>query len=221
MLFGEQHEQQDAQCVDIGRGRDRFTHDLFRCRVLGGERSAELSRHPRTRSVTGFIDEKLGNPEVEQLDLPLFRDQHVRWLEVAVDDQIRMGVCDGSEDVQKQNDAPLDIEAARVAELVDRLAVDVLEHEERLSTRRHAGVEELGDLRMRQSRENSAFGLESRLTMLGERQVEKLDRRQAFEAPVAAFGEPDAAHATVPDRRFERVRPKFLAGERRGGDRRG
>ena len=53
-----------------------------------------------------------------------------------------------SSDVEEQAQARLDVESRAVAVAVDRLALDVLEHEVGLAGRRHAGVEELRDVRV-------------------------------------------------------------------------
>ena len=62
------------------------------------------------------------------------------------------------------------------------------------------------DVRMREPREDRAFALEALSAgAADERGVEQLDRRLAFEAAVAALGQPDAAHAAVADGRDQRV----------------
>ena len=78
MLAAEQHVQQHAERVDIGRRGDLPAGQLLRRRVLGRERRAALSRQSgrlgRQRSAgLGIALEQLGNAEVEQLDLAVDR----------------------------------------------------------------------------------------------------------------------------------------------------
>ena len=104
--------------------------------------------------------EQLGDAEVEQLDLAVVGHEHVRRLQVAVDDQVGVGVRDGRLHVQEQADALLDAEALVVAEAIDVLAVDVLEHQVRLTGARHPGVDQPGDVRVRQPGEDRPLALE-------------------------------------------------------------
>ena len=103
-----------------------------------------------------------------------------------------------------------------LAVLIDRLAVDVFEHEVRLAGRRDAGVDEMGDARMAKPGEDGAFALEPRLTAaLDERDVQQLDRGAALEPAVAAFGEPHVAAAALADGGEQPIRAEDLTRERR------
>src|ERR1700682_75863 len=101
MLPSQYQIQQSAQRVDSGAGGDGATFDLLWRRESRGERplafACESSCHRRRR----FIFEKLGNPEVEQLDMTVVRDEHGRRLDVAVDNQVGVRVRNGRQDVQK------------------------------------------------------------------------------------------------------------------------
>ena len=104
-----------------------------------------------------------------------------------------------------------------VAVGVDVLAFDVLEDDIGLAGWRDAGVDQVGDRRMRQPREDRAFANEPFFSAApNQRGVEELDRRGALESPVAAAGKPHAPHAARADTRDERVRTDDLTGERRG-----
>ena len=68
---------------------------------------------------------------------------------------------------------------------------------------------------MRQSREDAAFAAESLFTgVAAQCGVQELDRDLAFEAAVAAAGEPYAAHSALADLPLERIRPQRMTGER-------
>ena len=68
-------------------------------------------------------------PKSSSFTCPSAADQDVRGLDVAVHDQVRVRVRDGGEHVEEEAQPRLDAEAVRVAVAVDRLALDVLEHE--------------------------------------------------------------------------------------------
>ena len=65
-----------------------------------------------------------------------------------MDDQVGVGVTDGIEHVEDQPQPVGDAQAMRIGEDVNRLAVDVFEHEIRLAARAHAGIEQPRDIRM-------------------------------------------------------------------------
>ena len=90
---------------------------------------------------------------------------------------------------------------AFVAVRVDVPALDELEHEVRLAGVRDAGVDQPGDVRMGEPREDGALAPEALFAAAADqRGVEQLDRDLAFEAAVAARRQPHAAHAAVADR---------------------
>ena len=161
------------------------------------------------------VAEQLGDAEVEQLHLAVGRHQDVRRLQVAVDDQVGVGVRDRRLHVEEQPDAVLDAEPLVVAVAIDVPAVDVLEDQVRLAGPRYAGVDQPRDVRVRQPREDVAFAPEPVLAFPPEeRGVQQLDRGPALEAAVAALGQPDAAHSALVDRRHQRVWADRLAGQR-------
>ncbi len=159
--------------------------------------------------------DQLGDAEVEQLHLAVARDEHVRRLQVAVDDQVRVRVRDGREHVEQQPQPRVDAQRSPIAIFVEALAVDVFQHEERLAGRRDARIDEMRDVRMREPREDAAFAPEARFARAAdERRVQEFHRGAAFEAAVAAFREPDRAHAALADERHEPVRADDGAGHR-------
>ena len=80
--------------------------------------------------------------------MPSAADENVRWLEIAMDDQVGVGVTDCREHVEDQPQPVSDAQAMGIGEGVDRLAVDVFEDEIRLAARAHAGVEQPRDIRV-------------------------------------------------------------------------
>ena len=72
-------------------------------------------------------------PKSRSSDLAVLSHEHVGGLDVAMDDEIRVRQRHGFRDVEEEAEAGLDVEPPIVAVAVDLLAVDVLEHEVRLS----------------------------------------------------------------------------------------
>ena len=82
---------------------------------------------------------------------------------------------------------------------------------------RHARIDEVRDVRVRQLGEDVAFAPESLLAGAAhQRNVQQLDRRTSFEAAVAALGQPDAAHPALTDTRDQPVGAERLSRQRRG-----
>src|SRR5690606_21935315 len=139
----------------------------------------------------------------------------VRRLQIAMYDEVAVRVRDRGEHVDEQPHASFDIETMLIRMTIDALAVDVFEHEVRLTARRDPGVDQLRDVRMLQLREHRSFAHEPLLGRPTEqRRVQQLDRRPGFVTAVAAVREPDLAHATLADALLERVRADAGAGPR-------
>jgi hypothetical protein len=171
-------------------------------------RSARL---PRATRVPIRID-RLGDAEVEQLRFALGGDQDVGGLEVAVHDQVAMCVGDGCTDLQRQAQAGAHIERVRIAIARDRAAFDILEREVRRTVVRDAAVMQLGDMRMDEAREEFAFAQEA-LAHLGTDEIaaHTLERHALDEIAVLAFGQVDAAHATLAEQAQQAVGTDALA----------
>jgi hypothetical protein len=83
---GEHRVKHGAERVDIGGGGVRLPATLLRAGVVGREPAID-----RVRQIAGRV-EQLGDAEVEQLRLARLVDQDVRGLDVAMDDEMPMGV---------------------------------------------------------------------------------------------------------------------------------
>jgi hypothetical protein len=115
--------------------------------------------------------------------------------------------------IQEQPHPRLYAKRVRSAKVIDPLAVDIFDHQELVTVDR-AGIEQARDVRMAEAREQPALVAEAVCELrLGKEAVEELDGAAAFEAAVAARGEPDLAHAAAADEPIERVRTDLLAGE--------
>ena len=76
-------------------------------------------------------------------------------------DEVAVRVRDRGEHVEEQPHARFDVETALLRIAIDALAVDVLEHEVRLTARRDAGIDQLRDVRMPELREHRSFAHEA------------------------------------------------------------
>ncbi len=190
--------------------------DLLGGGVLGRQRPTPFARERRGLCRAPLLFEQLRDPEVEQLHLPVRRNEHVRRLDVPVHDQIRVRVSHGSQDIQEETQPPLDGKRCAIAVAIDRCAQNVLEHEIRLPDRRHARIDEMRDVRVREACQKASLPLETRFAGApDEAHVQELHCGLTLEAAVAAPGQPDAAHAALADGRDQRVGTDPLARERR------
>ena len=115
--------------------------------LLGGcvsrsQRPSAFAREQRGVAGAAFFFEQLGNAKVQQLHLAVIPHQHVGGLDVAVDDQVGMGVGHGGQHIEKEADARLHVELVFVAILVDVHAVDIFEDEIGLPVRGDARIEQ-------------------------------------------------------------------------------
>src|SRR5262249_11870130 len=137
--------------------------DLLWCGEGEGERLFALAGEYRRGRRCRFVFEELGNPEVEQLYLAAAGDEHIRRLDVTVDNQVGMGVRDDCQNVEKQADSRLDAERVLLAIGVDIFPFDVLEDQVGLAVMGGACVNQVSDVGMREARENAALAFESLL----------------------------------------------------------
>jgi hypothetical protein len=198
---------------------------LFRRGKFGRERYAAFPRECacfRNRRPARVVLEQLGNAEVEQLDMTVDADEHVRRLDVAVHDQVGVRVGDCLQDIEKETQARFDAERVLNAIPIDGLTIDVLENEKGLPDWRHTGVDEPRNVWMREAREDVALAAEPLFASgIHARDVQQLDRRASFKAAVASFREPHRAHSALTDERDQPIGPENLPDKRlRGGRRR-
>ena len=91
---GEEDEEEDAERIDVAGRGDGAGEDLFGAGIFGGEGSDGVA--------AGFGGEQAGDAEIEQLGRAVGGDEDVARFEIAVDDEVAMGVLDGLADGQKE-----------------------------------------------------------------------------------------------------------------------
>src|SRR5439155_23304201 len=140
-----------------GCRRHRIAEQLFRRGKFGRERTTGIAGQLRRFAKRGFVLQQLRDAEVQQLDDAAVPDQHVRRLDVPVNDKVGVSVGDRGQNVEEQTKTRSDTEPIDIAIGIDPLAFDVLEDQIRLPGRRDAGVDQAGDVRMRKTSKDAAF----------------------------------------------------------------
>ena len=147
--------------------RARVDVEVVELRLLGAhvlQRADDGAEVGEQRALGQLLAGRLGDAEVDDLRHRLAvvqRDQHVRRLEVAVNDPFLMGVLHGLADRHEQFQPLARRELMLVAVLGDRHAFDQFHHEVRPAGVGRAGVEHLGDVRMVHQRQRLPLGLEA------------------------------------------------------------
>jgi hypothetical protein len=146
----------------------------------------------------------LGDAEVEQPRLPFGGDEHVGGLDVAMHDQRAVRVHDRRTHLQEQVEHG--VERLARAPLVDRQALDVFHDQEGAPVRRLAAVQQARDVGVLEPRQRLALAAKpfDRLLVALEAGHE-LDRDLLGVGVVGAFGQPDLAHAALPQQPHQSI----------------
>jgi len=90
-----------------------------------------------------------GDTEIEQLRNAIIgRNQDIRRLQIAMDDQLAVRVFDSRTDQQKYFEALAEAELFSLAPCVERQAVDILHHQVGRTVLQHAAIEKTGNARV-------------------------------------------------------------------------
>jgi hypothetical protein len=136
-LPGEESIEHRAQGIDIGCGAlGRAAH------LLG----AGIVRRQQTllrKGLVGRGSENPGDPEIQQLRLASRVNQNVGRLDVAVDDQVAVGVSDRVAYFEEQAKCAAQVQLPRVH--IDGNAIDIVEHQVGTAFSGLANVQKTGD----------------------------------------------------------------------------
>ena len=212
---GQEFIQEHAQRIDIAAGVnvERVEGRLFGAHVL--ERADELAVLRERGAVGQLVPGRLGDAEVDDLgrrNVVVKGDEHVRGLEVAVNDPFLVGVLHrvayGQEQLQPLTQAHVVV----IAVTDDWRSVDQLHGEVRPAAFRRPGVENLGDIRMLHHCQGLPFQREP-----GRHLPAVHTRLDDFQCDLAAngvrlLGQPDCAHAALADLAEQLVRSDNRAG---------
>jgi hypothetical protein len=211
-LAGQRLIQHDAERIEV-----RLAADGVPERLLGGDVVGRAEHAPADRQA-GLVA-AAGDPEVGDLGSRLGVEQDVLRLDVAVDDPVRVGGVQRARDLDRERHGLGDRQPPDPADaLLQRLALDVLEHDERhavvLARVQHG--DDVGVLELRHRARLAAEALDV-LDLSADRSGQHLDRHTPLEHGVE--GQPDPRRRARADLALEPVAPAN-DGLRRGAHRR-
>ena len=128
-------KQNDAERVNVGRGRDVFAADLFRCGIV--RRQCEAA----DRVSAAVRLDQLGDAKIQQYRRTVVADEYILRFEVAMYDQVLMGKADGVADLFKKGQLLGHRQPFFAAVPVNGNALDMFHHKERRAVRRRSAVE--------------------------------------------------------------------------------
>ena len=187
---GEQPVGKRAQAEHVGGDRHRFAAHL-----LGGG----VVRREQALAVGGLalahLAHRRGDAEVDQLRLPVGADQHVARLDVPVHHQLAVRARHRGDHHLEQAHARAQVQPVRVAVLGDGHPAHQLHRDPGLAlTGADADVDEAGDRRVLQAREELGLAEEARPPLGADRAAQQLHGHR-LRHPVGALGAVDRAHA--------------------------
>ncbi len=201
-LAREQFEQYDRERVDVGRNGNGRAQELLGCCVSWCQRPLVDLRDIRLIDVRclGILAQEPGDAEIEQPHFALVRDQDVARLEIAMNDQARVGERHGAHHLQKQLQTRPCVEVASCAVLLGRFTPHVLQCHERLSGSIHADVVQARDVGMLQARQDVALarGATAKALVDG-RAMRQFQRDLALDCAIGALRQPHCRHAARAD----------------------
>src|SRR5271170_3841641 len=115
MLTREQQIKQNSKLVDVRCGRNHSASELLRRGKLRRERSSRLKSEHCCGAVPASSFKQLGDTEVQQLDDAVIAYQYVGWLDVAMNDQVRVRMRDRAQHVQEQANPRAHVQIAFIA----------------------------------------------------------------------------------------------------------
>ena len=206
---GEHLVQHDAERVEVGLPGHGLPERLLGRDVVGCAEHAPGDGQ-------AFLGQRAGDAEVGDLRAAFLADQDVLRLDVAMDDLPLVRGAKRTRDLDRVGDRLGDLEWPLAADqLLQRFALDVLEHDVRRADTGLvgvlggllAGVDDGDDVRMIESRDGARLATEAlELVGLGSNlAVHQLDRDGPFEHRVECAV--DGRHAAAPDLRIEPVAP--------------
>ncbi len=198
----EQLVQKRAERVDVAGRRHRQAAHLLGTGVLGRQRPQQRERG---HVAAALSLEQPCDAEVEQARHPVARHEHVAGLEVAVHDQVLVGVLHRPAHLDEQAQALGDRQAARVGVGRDRGAGDVVHHEVGPAVFGGASVEQARDVRVLEARQDAPLVVEQPARGdVVDPAPEHLDRHGPADAvgPARAI---DDAHASAPQFAFQAI----------------
>jgi hypothetical protein len=94
--------QKDAQLIDIRCRRQGFAENLLRRRIARCQSDFLDTRQLRSLFECYLGTDQFGDSKVEQFDDALGGHQYIRRFDVAMDDQVRMGMRNGTQHIHEK-----------------------------------------------------------------------------------------------------------------------
>ena len=190
--FVEHH----AQGVDVARRSDGLAAELLGTGV--GQRHPLLSGpHGDARLRHQCRVEELGDPEVEQFGHAIRRDEDIAGFEIAVHDQVLVGIVDGGADGPKERQPRGDGQRMAGAVDIEREPLDVVHDQVGEAVCSRAPVQEFGNVRVIKAGEDLPLGAKAPQEVAGwQAWRDELDGHLLVVVVVGPHGEVDHAHAS-------------------------
>ena len=155
---GEQFEQQNTELVDVScRGYGLCAQLLRRC---VGTRH-EAARGPGAL-VGSVVLQQFGNAEIEQARMADCVDEQVFGLDVSMNDQRVVSVCDGLACTQEHRHARVEVRSRPRDPVLNRLAIDIFHDEIRATIGSDAAIEQVRDIRVHEPRQDLSLAPKAR-----------------------------------------------------------
>jgi hypothetical protein len=144
-----------------------------------------------------------GLPVIQQLcdaEIQQFWDagggyQDIRRLQIAMNNEVLMGIVNRGANRLKELETRIDIETIRIAKEIDGHAIDVFHDKVSAAVGQGATIEQMRDIRVIELRQDLAFQLEARVHRNGERTaMHHLDGDLLLELSISPLGKVNLAH---------------------------
>ena len=205
---GQQFVQHHAQRVDVGHRRHRLAADLLGCGVVQGEGAGARACVAALQRAAAVPVEQFGDAEIKQAHVAGGGHQDVGRLQVAVDDQVGVGMADGRADLLEHPQAGVQRGVVLTAIVGDRDTVDVLQGEVGQAVVTDAGVQQAGDVGVGEAGQDLPLAAEAPPQLaVGQARAQQLQCDLALVQTVGARGQPDLAHAAFAQQVLQPVGP--------------
>lgn len=211
----EELVENDAERVDIAGHGNRLTANLLGACVVGRQQTVHR-RGYRDRQSLRIRRNELGDTEVEQSRRAVLRHQDVVRFEVTVDHESQVGELHGVADGEEEAKSPVDIQTLLVAVREQRPSDHVVHHQKWAAVRRRAAIDEPGDERVIQHREDLALRPEPlQYLVRAQAGIDQLDRDFLREVFVVARRSKDNPHPAAARFLDDPVRTDLVPGGKR------
>ena len=200
VLAAKQFEQHDAQRVNVACDARLLVLPLLGTGIAGRQ---SMSRHaPDSGNVAAGEPalELAGEAKVQQLDLAVSANQHIGWLQIVVKQLSAVDVLHSAQQLIEQAQATSQTQALVVSMLEQVLSRHMLHRQKGCSAGRCTRVQQSGNMGVRQLAQDAPLVQQQpgQWFMAGCCKWQ-LQRHPLRHRAIAAFGQPNLAHAPQPN----------------------